>query len=343
MIFTNIYIIIYLITFTIVIFSLKLPSPASILYCTGSETKYCPSQFCYNALSLFNQKYTQGCAKKDECTQTGCTIKENNKFICCCSTDNCNNLKMSTLKIYFQDYMSYEENNLEYFSRTIRSKPHLIEDDEMIDDKLEIKDKKTSDIIEDEKLLLKNDAVIHKIKDHYFKNIEINEGSGLEDTIENVKSSNNKDILKKIKTTAVIDDKDKSVTEALINKNTFNKETSVDDINKISENENDNKTISNRFITMIANSKRSVATVRELIKPYPWYFVTAGGFILSLITIISVYMIIKKVKQRDSHEVISQHSDDNELEFIDITTKKNERQILKEIKDEENIELINKE
>uniref|UniRef100_A0AAF5D3Y7 Activin types I and II receptor domain-containing protein n=1 Tax=Strongyloides stercoralis TaxID=6248 RepID=A0AAF5D3Y7_STRER len=328
----------------IVIYSTKLPPPISILYCTGSETKYCPSQFCYNALSLHNQKYTQGCAKKNECIQTGCTLIENNKFICCCATDNCNDLKMSTLKIYFQDYMSFEENNLEYFSRTIRSKPHLIKNDKLENENFEIKNKKTSEIIEDEKLLPTNNAVIHQVKDNFFKNIEINEGSGL-DNIDNIQIMTNNNNYKKSETTVVIDnkDKEKSIIEASINKNTLDKERTRNDIKEILDIKKNNKVTSNRFIEMIVNSKRSVAIVHELVKPYPWYFVTAGGFILSLIIIISIFIIIKKVKQHDSHEVISQHDDDNELEFIDVTTKKNKRQILKEIKDEENVELINKE
>uniref|UniRef100_A0A0K0FZ69 EB domain-containing protein n=1 Tax=Strongyloides venezuelensis TaxID=75913 RepID=A0A0K0FZ69_STRVS len=326
-------------------FSKKLPPSVPILYCTGSETKYCISQFCYNSLSLDNQKYTQGCDKKNECSQTGCTLTKNNKFICCCATDNCNDLKMSTLKLYFQDYMSFEENNLEYFSRTIRSKPHLIEDSEEMDENDQIKNKKTPDIIEDEKLILTDNNVKYKVKDHYFENAELTEGSGLESVVENTKTINNtKNYEKKLRTTVDISDneKDNGINNESTSQNIQDKESKISDIKEVSENDKNNKFISNRLISMIVNPKRSVATVHELIKPYPWYFVTAAGFILSFIIFVGVYMIIKKVKKRDSHEVISQQ-DNNELEFANVPTMKNERLVLKEIKNEEDVELIDKE
>uniref|UniRef100_A0AC35TXU0 MANSC domain-containing protein n=1 Tax=Rhabditophanes sp. KR3021 TaxID=114890 RepID=A0AC35TXU0_9BILA len=93
-----------------------------IRYCSGSKSRFCASQLCYNALNLTTQKYTHGCAPSHLCPQTGCHLGDDNMFICCCGHNLCNSLKLDELKEYFQDFMAFENTNLEYLSRKIRSK-----------------------------------------------------------------------------------------------------------------------------------------------------------------------------------------------------------------------------
>uniref|UniRef100_A0A0N4ZE24 Activin_recp domain-containing protein n=1 Tax=Parastrongyloides trichosuri TaxID=131310 RepID=A0A0N4ZE24_PARTI len=320
--------------------SIKLPSSLPILYCTGSETKYCPSHFCYNALSLDNQKYKQGCAKKNECFQTGCSLLDDNTFICCCGTDNCNNLKMSTLKLYFQDYMSYEDNNIEYFSRSIRSKAHFNEQDIKVSDDIKDGKKKTSDIFEDELLLSTKSSSINKNNSDSSLFSNLNEGSG-----QDINDDNNKLTIVNIiedQITTVAERKNDDITE-LTNVDKVISDVVPETNNNISikepiNEEKNSKIKSNTFAFLMTSPKRSVTTVKQLIKPYPWYYVTAAGFILSVLVVVIVYMVIKRVKRNDNHEELSQSEPD--LEFVNVMKPK-ERSIIRE-EPEENEKLIDK-